>query len=232
MTNCQAIVDEVTPLTDSIFKVYLKPQTPFLYEAGQYLEVVTPYGQFPFSIANAPLGQGKIELHIRHANDNELNQWLLKTIKEVGRLTIQVAKGQCRVALLAPSHPILFIAGGTGFAPIKAMIEQLLFEGDKRQMHFCWLANKKVDFYHDETVKQWAAHMPQFAYTPILSSRQQGKLGIDALLKSIYKTKASTFQAVLAGPFDLVFRLKDELLSLGINESLMHSDAFSYLNKS
>lgn len=228
MTSCQAFIDEVIPLTDSIFKVFLKPEKMFHYEAGQYIEVVTPYGDFPFSIANAPLGHHKIELHIRHANENELNEWLLKTIKEVGALSVKSPKGLCRLSALDTSKPILFVAGGTGFAPIKAMIEQLLFQGEKRRMHFCWLANKKADFYLDDTVKQWAHHMPQFAYTPILSSRDQATLGIDGLLKTMYKEQVSDFQAVLAGAFDLVFRLKDELMTLGIPENAMFSDAFSY----
>lgn len=226
----EVIVDEVIPLTDTIFKVFVKPKVSITYESGQYLEVIAPMGSFPFSIANAPLGAEKIELHIRHATENPFNQWLLDTIKTKGRLEISAPKGDCRLSVLDKTKPIVLIAGGTGFAPIKAMIEQLLYDGDKRVMHFFWLANKKADFYLDETVKAWANHMAHFTYTPLFTSRHQKSPDLCGVMKALYKEKASDFQAVLAGPFELIFSLKEILLTLGIASDHILSDAFSYKN--
>jgi CDP-4-dehydro-6-deoxyglucose reductase len=222
------LIEDVAPLTETIFRLYMNPEDTFTYQPGQYIEIMTPHGAFPFSIANAPLGKTKIELHIRHANDNPLNQWLLKTIREKGRWSISEAKGHCTLSCLKEEKPILFVAGGTGFSPIKAMLEQLLFEGDRRLIHFCWLANKKEDFYLDQTVKQWANHVENFFYTPLISSRNQTNLGLASVLKETYKKTVTQFQVVLAGPFELVFSLQGELSNLGIAKEVMYSDAFSF----
>lgn len=224
----QLTIEEVHPLTDTILTLSAKSSTPLVYEAGQYIEVKTPEGVLPLSIANAPLGGGKIELHIRHVRDNSLNQSLLNVIREEGKIEVSEAKGECTLTVLDKEKPILLIAGGTGFAPIKAMIEQLLYEGDNRQLHLFWLANKKADFYMDDKVSQWAKHMPQFSYTPLISSRHQKSFGVKAMIKTIYKDTPLSFQSVIAGPFDLVFALRDELVLLGLTQAHIYSDAFSF----
>ena len=114
----QAHVESINPLTDSILQLILTPHDYIDYQAGQYLQIVSDNEPLSYSIANAPLGSHKYELHIRHSRDNPSNQWLLAEIKRTGSVTIQLPLGACDLSHLHPNKPILFIAGGTGFAPI------------------------------------------------------------------------------------------------------------------
>ena len=79
----QARVESITPLTDSILQLILKPDVYIDYQAGQYLQIMHENEAFSYSIANAPLGSHQYELHIRHTRDNPYNQPMFAEIRLV-----------------------------------------------------------------------------------------------------------------------------------------------------
>ncbi|MFC3908342.1 NAD(P)H-flavin reductase [Legionella dresdenensis] len=214
------------PLTDSILRLHLIPEQYIDYEPGQYLQITSAGERLSYSIANAPLGSHKYELHIRHKG-NPYQQPLFKEIRESGSVTISLPYGDCHLNRLDTGLPIIFIAGGTGFAPIKAMIEQLLATGDKRQFELYWGARSQSDLYLDEQVQKWQTHVSNFSYFSQHSDRNQK----DALAKSVLKQHGhdlANYQIVFAGPFDMVYSVRDKLLDHGIERSRLYSDAFSF----
>lgn len=222
----QARVVQVTPLTHSILQVLLAPEHYIAYEAGQYLQLLIGDTTVYYSIANAPIGSHQYELHIRHNPDNPTDQALLQLFRETGLVQLRVPFGICDMAHLDPVKPIVFIAGGTGFAPVKAMIEQLLCSGDTRRVELIWTARTQADLYLDEKVKQWQNHAQQFQYLPLVSS--QDKQTPASVLLSRHQTDLKDWQIVISGPFDLVYQTRDQLVEQGVARDHLYSDAFQF----
>ncbi len=180
----------------------------------------------PLVIPNAPLGSHKYELHLRHSRDNPLNQRLLAEIKSKGIVSIRLPLGECDLSHLHPDKPILFIAGGTGFAPIKAMIEQLLAEGEPRAFELFWGARSQSDLYMDEKVSHWQTHVRHFQYFSQLSNTSKITLATKVLTR--HKQDLNDWQIIISGPFDMVYDTRDRLLAQGALPEHLFSDAFSF----
>lgn len=221
----QARVKSIAPLTNSILQLILEPDVYVDYHAGQYLKIMHKDEAFSYSIANAPLGSHQYELHIRHTRDNPYNQPLFSQIKRQGVVSIQLPMGECNVSRLHPDKPILFIAGGTGFAPIKAMIEQLLADGDSRPFELFWGARSQSDLYMDDKVLLWQSHVSHFKYFSLLSERSQQTL-VDIVLER-HAQDINDWQLVISGPFDLAFSIRDALVGQGVLAENLFSDAFT-----
>lgn len=224
-----AAVESFNPLTDSIVQLILAPEQYISYKAGQYLQILCGEEAFSYSIANAPLGTHKYELHIRHSLDNPYNQLLFAQIKKQGHVRVRLPYGECTIEHLDKNKPILFLAGGTGFAPIKAMIEQLLTLSDPRPFELIWGARTRSDLYLDEKVMSWQSHVSHFNYSALISEEQDDNLASYVLSRNSMDLKE--WQIVLSGPFDMVFNTRDALVSHGISSKHIFSDAFSFEEK-
>ncbi|WP_058534140.1 NAD(P)H-flavin reductase [Legionella saoudiensis] len=227
--NIKAQVEQITPLTDSIMQLVLVPEKYVDYYAGQYLQIILGNEAFSYSIANAPLGSHRYELHIRHSQENPYNQRLFAHIKEHGSVTINVPFGDCCIERLDKQRPILFIAGGTGFAPIKAMIEHLLSNGDIRPFELYWGARLQNDLYMDEKINSWQSHVERFNYFSALSEENSDPLV--SLVLSRHIQDLADWQIVISGPFDMVYSIRDTLVARGASPEYLFSDAFSFETK-
>jgi CDP-4-dehydro-6-deoxyglucose reductase len=242
----EAQVEQITPLTDTIMQLMLKPETYVDYQAGQYLQIFLGEEALNYSIANAPLGSHQYELHIRHSSENPYTQRLFAHIKEHGNVTMSLPFGECSINRLDKDRPILFIARGTGFAPVKAMIEQLLANTDNRTFELFWGARMQNDLYMDEKVTHWQKHVRRFTYFsscfdehsfktnyPLAPSGERLKVkGNSELLISLvlarHPSDLADWQIILSGPFDMVYSTRDVLVQKGVSQNHLFSDAFSF----
>ncbi|MCE0722133.1 MULTISPECIES: NAD(P)H-flavin reductase [Legionella] len=222
----KALVEDISPLTDSIMRLILTPEKYIDYQAGQYLQILFGKEAFSYSIANAPLGSHKYELHIRHSLENPYNQRLFAHIKEYGFVNIRLPFGECSIKHLDPQLPILFIAGGTGFAPVKAMIEQLLSASDTRAFELFWGARLQNDLYMDEKVTSWQTHVSHFKYFSSVS--EDNTVPLASIVLSKHPQDLGEWQIVISGPFDMVYSTRDVLVSNGVSSARLFSDAFSF----
>jgi CDP-4-dehydro-6-deoxyglucose reductase len=221
-----AHIEKIVPLTDSIMHLILKPERFVDYQAGQYLDILCEGERFSYSIANAPLGSQHYELHIRHSLDNPYNKSLFAYIKQNGQVTIALPYGSCCINQLDTQKPILFIAGGTGFAPVHAMIEQLIADADPRPFELYWGARSQSDVYLDEEVLNWQAHIARFKYYSFLSDESKEDLLVH-LLRG-HTQDLLEWQVVLSGPFEMIYSIRDVLLAHGMPREQLFSDAFSF----
>jgi len=226
--DCQ--VQSIQPLTNTVLQVMLALDEPFDYQAGQYIEILNDDEQaMPYSIANAPLGTNTLELHIGHAKDNPYSLRLLETIRRQKHLKITGPHGDCGVHRLVPDMPIIFMAGGTGFAPVKAMLEQLMADSDERAMHVFWGAKSLNDLYAEERLAYWDQHIEHFHYTPFVAAHyDDGKKTLSEVISAQFADELHQHQMILAGAFDMVYKARDAFLLHGLERAHMFSDAFAF----
>lgn len=221
----KAHIQTVYPFSQTILQVFLKPEKYIPYIAGQYLQIRTANHQNFFSIANAPLGNECYELHIRHDADNPSSQELLDTIKNQKTLEIQLPFGRCHLGIF-PKKSLIFIAGGTGFSPIKAIIEQLLFNQDARIFECYWGAKEKCDLYLENTLRDWQKHVKNFKHLEVVSGQNSYHLLQNYLHR--HPINKHDHQIIISGPFDMVYQYRDELLKAEIPSQNIFSDAFEF----
>jgi CDP-4-dehydro-6-deoxyglucose reductase len=137
--------------------------------AGQYIEFILKDGaRRSFSMANPPHDDEFMQLHVRHVPGGAFTDHVFNTMKERDILRFEGPLGS--FFLHASEKPIVFVASGTGFAPIKAIIESAFQQGVGRPMTLYWGARRPKDLYLDALPRKWAAdHPQQFRYVPVIS---------------------------------------------------------------
>ena len=125
------------------------------------------------------------------------------------------------------------VAGGTGFAPIKGIIEHALHLGDQRPIHFYWGARKEEDLYLNQLVQSWADEHEHIEYTPVLSEtveadQWQGRTGFvhNAILEDI--EDLSKYEVYTCGPPPMVHAVLDSFVERGLAAEFIYSDSFEF----
>ena len=137
--------------------------------AGQYIDIVLKDGRRrSFSLANAPHDDALLELHIRRTGGGGFTEHVFTTMKARDMLRINGPLGGFYLREDS-ARPIVLVAGGTGFAPIKAIVEHALAEGSTRPMTLYWGGKARADLYQLELAERWAAGHAHFRFVPVLS---------------------------------------------------------------
>lgn len=151
-----------------VLTLQLPANETFQYKAGQYLEFLLRDGKRrAYSIATAPDG-GAITLHIRHMPGGLFTDQVFSTMKERDILRFEGPLGTFFVRDDS-DKPMVLLASGTGFAPIKAIVEHERANGSKRPMVLYWGGRRPQDLYMDALCRQWAQEIPNFSYVPVVS---------------------------------------------------------------
>jgi len=228
-------VEEMKLLTHDVMRLKLKlPETERLqFLAGQYLEILLKDGKRrAFSIANAPHDDAFIELHIRHVPDGQFGDYVFDGLKEKSLMRIEGPLGSYFLREES-KRPIILMGGGTGFAPLKAMLEHAFYIGLDRPIHLFCGARAKNDLYMDEVVQPWLKQQSNLKYTAVLSDPEeqddwQGETGF--VHESVVRQypDLSGFDVYLSGPPPMVKAGMDEFYKNGLPETQIYSDSFEY----
>lgn len=155
-----------------LLKLQLPANEAFNYNAGQYVEFLLQDGlRRSYSMANAPhaLVQGSgLELHVRHLPGGQFTDHVFSALKEKDILRIEGPYGSFYLREDS-DKPIVLLASGTGFAPIKAMLEHMQFKNITRPTTLYWGGRRPSDLYLDAWVKAKLVEMPQLNYVPVIS---------------------------------------------------------------
>jgi CDP-4-dehydro-6-deoxyglucose reductase len=157
----------------AILKLQLPAAERFQFLAGQYIEFLLKDGQRrAYSIANPPDQDGPLELHLRHLPGGLFTDFVFGTkdiaLKEKDILRFEGPLGS--FFLREDSRkPIIFVAAGTGFAPIKSIIEQMQLKKIQRPTHLYWGGRRPGDLYLDTLCRAWEKDIAGFTYTPVIS---------------------------------------------------------------
>ena len=153
-------------------KLQLPANDVVQYHAGQYVEFLLRDGaRRAYSMGNAPhtldAAAPMIELHIRHTPGGKFTDHVFGAMKEKEILRIEGPYGS--FYLRESEKPIVMLASGTGFAPIKALIEHMQFKNITRPTVLYWGGRRSEDLYLDAWVKERMAEMPNLSYVPVVS---------------------------------------------------------------
>jgi CDP-4-dehydro-6-deoxyglucose reductase/3-phenylpropionate/trans-cinnamate dioxygenase ferredoxin reductase subunit len=150
------------------------------FKAGQYLQVIMEDGdRRNFSMANAARDNDGAELHIRRVAGGTFSVKTLSRLAAGDPLQVDLPYGD--FYLRVSERPVILLASGTGFAPIKSIVETAIHTGSRRPMHLYWGARTREDIYLAELPAKWAARLPWFSFTPVLSepsSSWTGRTGL------------------------------------------------------
>ena len=156
----------------AVLRLQLPANQNFQFHAGQYVEFILRDGaRRSYSMANAPHNLGTpaaIELHIRHMPGGKFTDHVFGALKEKDILRMEGPFGSFFLREDS-DKPIVLLASGTGFAPIKAILERIQHLGLTRPVHLYWGCRSKSDLYLHDWAEQAAAAMPTLRYIPVLS---------------------------------------------------------------
>jgi CDP-4-dehydro-6-deoxyglucose reductase, E3 len=153
-----------------VLKLQLPANDTLRYHAGQYVEFILRDGaRRSYSMANAPHNGPGVELHIRHMPGGKFTDHVFNAMKEKEILRVEGPFGSFYLREDS-DKPMILLASGTGFAPIKALIEHLQFRSSTRPATLYWGGRRPGDLYMDAWVQARLAEMPNLKYVPVVSN--------------------------------------------------------------
>jgi len=228
-------VARMEKLAPDVMRLFLKlPQKERLqFLAGQYIDILLRDGKRRgFSLANAPVDDEFLELHIRHVPGGLFSGHVFETMTERALLRFEGPLGTFFLREESTA-PAILMAGGTGFAPMKAIIEQALHGGSERPLHLYWGARSRVDLYLHDLATGWAREYPHFHYTPVLSEPKaddqwEGRTGYvhDAVASDWPRLDGHEVYA--SGPPQMIASARTLFAAQGLREQDLYFDAFEY----
>lgn len=222
-------------LASSVVRLHLSlPKGQRLqFLAGQYVDILLQGGRRrSFSLASAPHEEEHLELHVRHVQGGDFTGYVFDEMPERTILRLEGPLGTFFVREDSP-RPMLMMGGGTGFAPLKAMVEHLINSGNTRPIHLFWGTRTAEELYMDDLPKQWAEQYDWFQYTSVLSepessSNWDGETGFvhEALVRAY--PELADFDVYMSGPPIMINSARDRFAEAGLPTNQLYYDSFDF----
>jgi CDP-4-dehydro-6-deoxyglucose reductase len=220
-------------LTDDVMQVLLKLPggQRITFKAGQYVNIILDDGQRrAFSFANPPHEDGFVELQIRLLPGGRFTTHVFAAMKEGDEVRFEGPLGD--FTLRESERPIVFVAGATGFAPVKSMVEDAFARDLQREIHLYWGVRSRKDLYLPELPARWAQEHDNFHFIPVLSEpapedHWHGRTGLvhEAILEDFPALQEHEIYA--CGSLRMVEAIFPFLKQHGAEDGACFSDAFS-----
>lgn len=238
LVKTTATISQTRDLTHDIVELSLTLNSPLDYTAGQYADIELPSdlgtGSRSYSFAQAPASRSNSQalcFHVRKVPNGAFTEWLHASDRSGTQLNISGPYGD--FYLRPGSSPILAIAGGSGMAPLKALLEQARADGATRDVVYLFGARSQADLYCLEEMqaltKGWLAH---FQFEPVLNqepedSDWQGRRGmVTDHIDELVGAKLTAQHVYMCGPPPMIDAAESVLLKAGINANNIHYDKF------
>lgn len=216
-----------------ILHLKLPANQQFDYLAGQYIDILLRDGRRrSFSMASRPQFGQELELHVRHVPGGQFSSRVFESMKVKDLLRFQ---GPFGTFFLRQDNdlPAILMAGGTGLAPVKALLEQALHDGSARRFHLFWGVRQRRDLYLDDTMAEWAARHANLDYTPVLSEPQadddwRGETGfVHEAVLARYPDLAG-HEVYACGPPVMIDAARTRFPAHGLDPSRLYYDSFEF----
>ncbi|OOZ40398.1 CDP-6-deoxy-delta-3,4-glucoseen reductase [Solemya pervernicosa gill symbiont] len=235
--NVPCRVESLDKLSHDVIRMILKmpdaDEMQFL--PGQYIDILLEDGRRrAFSIANAPRNDSRIELHIRHVEGGDYTGYIFNEMKEKEIIRIEGPHGTFFLRE-DNERPIVLMGGGTGFAPLKGILEHCFDSSNSRPVHLFWGVRAKEDLYMNDVAEKWANEYAFLTFTSVLSEPKaednwEGKTGF------VHEAVAETYpdlsghDVYMSGPPAMIHAAKDTFVAKGLSLDNLFSDSFDFAN--
>ena len=228
-----ATVESLDLLSHDVMRVMLKLEggEPIEFYAGQYINILLPDGdKRSFSFATAPSVNDRIELQIRRIPGGRYTTHVFERMKAGDGVRFEGPLGSFFLREDS-DKPIIFVAGSTGFAPVKSMVEYAFARGLRRPMILYWGARRLRDLYLPDLPRQWEQAHPNFRFVPVLSEpapedQWTGRTGLvhEAIIADF--PDLSSYQVYACGSAGMVEAAYPAFQQHGLSQDDCFSDAF------
>ncbi len=228
-------VQKMTLLAPDVMEILLKlPASERLqFVAGQYIDILLKDGRRrAFSLANAPHDDEHLQLHVRKVPGGFFTEQVFSSMKERDILRINGPHGSFQLQEDS-ARPIIFLAGGTGFAPVKAIVEHAIHNKIQRPMSIYWGSRDTAGLYMDSLARSWAEHYPWIQYIPVLSEPADAWTGRTGLVHQAVLADLpdlSAYQVYACGSPVMIDAARKDFTAAGLPEKEFRSDAFTFGN--
>lgn len=227
-------VERLEKLADDVMALFLKlPANERLqFLPGQYLDFLLKDGKRrSFSLAHSPEEDALIELHVRHVPGGQFTDHVFGAMKVKDIMRINGPHGS--FFLRESDKPAIFVAGGTGFAPIKSMLSHAFHHRVDRQFVLYWGARRLRDLYQAEVPARWQSEQERFDFIPVLDQpapedNWPGRTGrVHEAVLADFKD-LSGYEVYVCGAPPMVQAARRDFLARGLPEEAFFSDAFDF----
>lgn len=236
-----ARVASLKKLSDDVMqmKLSLPANEQLKFHAGQYIEfILSDKSRRAFSLANAPTNNETLELHLRLVEGGKFTEHVFNQMKEKAIVRIEGPFGTFSITEKS-NRPLILVAGGTGFAPIKSMVEQLIQQGDSRLVHLYWGVQAQADLYLNDVAQAWDDKHTTLDYNPVLlkpsnadeKENWQGRTGFvhESVINDF--NSLAGFDVYMAGPPAMINAAKKAFIEKGLPEDQLFSDSFEFAKR-
>jgi CDP-4-dehydro-6-deoxyglucose reductase len=234
-------IARLTPLAPDVLEVLLQlPAVERLrFHPGQYLDVLLEAGRRrSFSIACPPHDSGLLELHVRRVAGGGFTQRLFgggepgaAPLGPGSLLRIEGPMGQ--FSYRDGAGPVIMVAGGTGFAPLKSMLRHALETGSRRDIHLYWGARRAADLYEERRVLEWTRRYGHLRFTAVLSEATESEAAhqrtgwVHHAVLADYPDLAG-LEVYAAGPPAMIEAMRASYPQHGLPAQRLYFDSFDY----
>jgi len=228
-----AQVESLERLAPDVMLVGLRlpPGRSIEFEAGQYINILLDDGdRRSYSFASGPRKTDLVQLHVRRMPGGKFTTHVFERMQPGDRLRFEGPSGS--FVLREPSdRPLIFVAGATGFAPVKSLLEHAFETGIQRPLYFYWGARKREDLYMADLPERWQREHPNFRFVPVLSEpgpedEWHGRTGLvhEAILADF--PDLSGYYVYACGSVKMLEAARPAMLAQGLADEACFSDAF------
>src|SRR4051812_19838508 len=215
-------------LADDVMLVHLRfpAGVRVKFKAGQHLNLILNNGERrDFSMANPPRESDGAQLHIRHVPGGAFTSHVFEKLQRGDRLKLEIPFGD--FTLRDSGKPILFVAGSTGFAPIRSIIEDMFIRNTRRDVTLYWGARTRGGLY-SELPGKWTEQNPLFKYVPVISDPPEPGIRHNLVHKAVLEDhpRLARFQAYVCGVPVMTQASQREFLAAGLPADEFFADAF------
>jgi len=223
-------IEDLAPDVRALFlKIPATEKLPFL--PGQYIDILLKDGaRRGFSLANTPNSDGILELHIKRVPGGRFTTQVFEQMKEKDILRFEGPLGTFFIREES-TRPLLMAATGTGFAPIKGMLQWLRERDTQRPIQLYWGVRHPQDFYYEELLREWEEVFTDFTVHKIVSRPDAQWTGAQGYItEHILRDfpDPSEFDAYICGHPDMCVSLAERLRAAGLDEEHIYADAFVF----
>ena len=228
-----AQVESMQLLAPDVMRVMLRldGDERISFYAGQYINILLADGaRRSFSFATAPAVDDRVELHVRRIPGGRFTTHVFERMQPGERVRFEGPLGSFFLREDS-DKPIIFVAGSTGFAPVKSMLEYAFARGVRREMLLYWGVRRPADLYLRELPEQWAREHANFRFVPVVSHPApadgwQGRSGLvhQAILEDF--ADLGGYQVYACGSVAMVEAAHPAFRARGLSQDDCFSDAF------